>query len=94
MKIAPGAKLTDGRFDVVVIGNLGARKILANAPRIYLGSHLSMDQVHHALAKKVIARAAVKDQEIAVEIDGELAGSLPATFQILPAALRVRCPAG
>ena len=92
MKIAPEAKLTDGRFDVVTIGDMGARKILTNAPRIYVGSHLSMDQVHHALAKKVIARAVSKDEEVTVEVDGELPGRLPAEFQILPAALRVRCP--
>lgn len=92
MKIAPDAKLTDGYFDVVAIGDLGARRILTNAPRVYLGSHLSMDEVHHALAKKVVARPAAKDEEIAVEIDGELPGRLPATFQILPGALRVRCP--
>jgi diacylglycerol kinase (ATP) len=91
MKIAPDAKLTDGYFDVVAIGDLGARKILTNAPRVYLGSHLSMDQVHHALAMKVVARPAAKDEEVAVEIDGELPGRLPATFQILPGALRVRC---
>jgi len=92
MKIAPDAKLTDGRFDVVSIGDLGTRKILTNAPRIYFGSHLSMDQVHHALARKVLARPFAKDEGIAIEIDGELLGHLPATFQILPAALRVRCP--
>ena len=92
MKIAPDAKLTDGRFDVVTIGDMGARKILTNAPRIYVGSHLSMDQVHHALAKRVIARAASTDEEVTVEVDGELPGRLPATFQILPGALRVRCP--
>jgi diacylglycerol kinase (ATP) len=93
MKIAPNAKLTDGLFDVVCIGDLGARKILTNAPRVYLGSHLSMDQVHHTFARKVVARAAAKDEEITLEVDGELPGQLPATFQILAAALRVRCPA-
>jgi diacylglycerol kinase (ATP) len=93
MKIAPDAKLTDGRFDIVSIGDLGARKIVTNAPRIYLGSHLSMDQVHHSLARKVVARAASNNEEIALEIDGELPGHLPATFQVLPRALRVRCPA-
>ena len=91
MKIAPEAKLTDGYFDVVAIGDLGARRILTNAPRVYLGSHLSMDEVHHSLAKRVVARPAAKDEEITVEIDGELPGRLPATFQILPGALRVRC---
>ncbi|MDQ2854914.1 MAG: diacylglycerol kinase family lipid kinase [Acidobacteriota bacterium] len=93
MKIAPDAKLTDGLFDVVCIGDMGARKIITNAPRVYLGSHLSLDQVHHTLAKKIGVRTAAKDEVIALEIDGELPGHLPATFQILPAALRVRCPA-
>lgn len=92
MKIAPDAKLTDGRFDIVSIGDLGARKIVTNAARIYLGSHLSLDQVHHSFARKVVARAAAGDEEIPLEIDGELPGHLPATFQVLPRALRIRCP--
>jgi len=93
MKIAPEAKLTDGRFDVVSIGDLGARKILTNSPRIYLGSHLSMEDVHHAFAQKVTVRPAAKTELLNVEVDGELPGHLPATFQIVPRALRVRCPA-
>ena len=92
MKIAPDAKLTDGRFDIISIGDLGARKIVTNAPRIYLGSHLSLDEVHHTYAQKVVARPAKKGDEIALEIDGELPGFLPATFQVLPSALRIRSP--
>ncbi|MGH9882182.1 MAG: diacylglycerol/lipid kinase family protein, partial [Pyrinomonadaceae bacterium] len=92
MKIAPDAKLTDGKFDVITIGDLGAMKILTNSPRLYLGAHLSMPEVGHALARKIVARPADNDAEIALEVDGELPGRLPATFQILPQALRVRCP--
>jgi diacylglycerol kinase (ATP) len=92
MKIAPDAKLNDGRFDVVSIGDLGALKILTNAPRLYAGTHLSMNDVSHALVRKVVARTADKDAEIQLEVDGELPGRLPATFQIVPGALRVRCP--
>src|SRR5687767_8540568 len=58
MKIAPDAKLNDGKFDVVSIGDLGAAKILTNAPRLYTGSHLGIDNVGHALARKVSARPA------------------------------------
>jgi diacylglycerol kinase (ATP) len=93
MKIAPDAKLTDGKFDVVSVGDLGPLKIVTRAPRIYLGSHVSMSEVSHALAKKVVLRAADSTDEIALEIDGELPGRLPATFQIVPEALRVRCAA-
>jgi diacylglycerol kinase (ATP) len=91
MKIAPDAKLDDGLFDVVTIGDAGAFRILANAPRLYLGAHLRMDEVSHALAKRVVARAANKDEQIALELDGELVGRLPVTFQVLAGALRVRC---
>jgi YegS/Rv2252/BmrU family lipid kinase len=93
MKIAPGAKLDDGQFDVISIGDLGAARIMTNAPRIYTGTHLSMPQVNHTLAKKVLARAANKDTIVILDIDGELPGQLPASFQILPSALKVRCPA-
>ena len=93
MKIAPDAKLTDGKFDIVSVGDLSALKILTSGPRVYLGSHLSMPEVSHALARKVSVRPADHTKEIALEIDGELPGRLPATFQIIPAALRVRVAA-
>ncbi len=92
MKIAPNANLVDGEFDVISVGDLGAARILANAPRLYTGSHLGIEDVGHALAKKVVARPIDDQLRIGLEIDGELPGYLPATFQIFPEALRVRCP--
>jgi diacylglycerol kinase (ATP) len=93
MKIAPEAKLADGKFDVISVGDLSTLKIVTSAPRVYLGSHLSMSEVSHTLARKVYVRAANRNEEISLEIDGELPGRLPATFQIIPDALRVRCNA-
>ena len=90
MKIAPDAKLTDGMFDVISVGDLSAMKIFTSAPRVYSGSHLSMPEVSHALARKITVKAADSLAEIAMEVDGELPGRLPATFQIIPEALRVR----
>lgn len=90
MKIAPDAKLTDGKLDIISIGDLSAMKIFTSAPRIYTGSHLSMPEVSHALARKITVRAADRTAEVALEVDGELPGRLPATFQIVPEALRVR----
>ena len=62
-----------------------------NAHQLYLGTHLGMQQVHHSLAARVSVRPVQKDEKIALEVDGELPGHLPATFEILPQALRVRC---
>jgi diacylglycerol kinase family enzyme len=90
MKIAPDAKLTDGKLDVISIGDLSAMKLFTSAPRLYTGSHLSMPEVSHALARKITVRAADRAAEVALEVDGELPGRLPATFQIIPEALRVR----
>jgi diacylglycerol kinase (ATP) len=90
MKVAPDALLDDGRFDIITIGDLGALKILTNAHQLYLGTHLSMEQVHHAHAARVEARPARESVEVAIEVDGELPGRLPATFEVVPRALRVR----
>jgi diacylglycerol kinase (ATP) len=91
MKIAPAAKLSDGLFDVVAVGDLGALTILANSYRLYLGTHLGMQYVHHAHARRVRARP-LADEVVKLELDGEIVGKLPATFEMLPDALRVRCP--
>ena len=93
MKIAPDAKLVDGKLDVISVGDLGTARILANAPRLYTGTHLNIDKVGHTLAKKVTARPVNDKELIGIEVDGELPGFLPATFQVFPRALRVRCPA-
>lgn len=92
MKVAPDAKLDDGYFDVVTIGDATSFRLLTNAPRLYFGAHLRMSEVTHALAKQVVARPANKDKEVRVELDGEVVGRLPSTFQIVPRALRVRFP--
>jgi diacylglycerol kinase (ATP) len=91
MKIAPDAKLTDGKFDVISVGDLSALKIVTSAPRLYVGSHLSMPEVSHTLARRLILRTPTLGPQVGLEIDGELLGHLPATFQVVPEALLVRC---
>ena len=94
MRIAPKAKLNDGRFDVMAVGNLSTLSILANSYRLYLGTHLGMRQVHHARGTRLAARPAAHGAPaVRLEVDGELVGRLPATFEVVPAALRVRTPA-
>ena len=92
MKVAPDAKLDDGYFDVITIGDANSFRLLTNAPRLYFGAHLRMSEVTHELAKQVVARPASKDKEVRIELDGEVLGRLPSTFQIVPGALRVRFP--
>ena len=92
MKVAPDARLDDGFFDVVNIGDLGALQILAKSPLLYLGKHLSIEGVTHQRALSIAARPARATDTISIELDGELPGRLPAQFEIVPKRLKVRVP--
>jgi diacylglycerol kinase family enzyme len=92
MLIAPEAKLDDGYFDVINIGDLGTVKILLNAHTLYRGTHLDLPEVKSKLAKRVEI-SAVGGEDIHIETDGELPGRLPAVYEIVPKALRLRVPA-
>ncbi|MBS1792450.1 MAG: diacylglycerol kinase family lipid kinase [Acidobacteria bacterium] len=91
MKIAPDAVINDGFFDIVNIGDIKTVKILLNAYKLYGGSHLSLKEVKATLARKVEV-SPMNDEEIHIEVDGELPGRLPARFEIIPEALKVRVP--
>ncbi len=90
MMIAPEAKLNDGFLDVINIGDIRTAKIILNAYTLYRGTHIDLAEVKDTRAKRVEARPLGLDQEIHIEVDGELAGRLPATYEIVPKALRVR----
>lgn len=92
MKIAPEAKITDGFFDVVNIGDIGTAKIILKSYTLYRGTHMELAEVKFKRAHRVEARPASPDDDIRLETDGELPGKLPAVFEIEPAALRFRIP--
>jgi YegS/Rv2252/BmrU family lipid kinase len=92
MKIAPEAKITDGFFDVVNIGDIGTAKIILNSYTLYRGTHMELSEVKFKRARRVEARPTSADADIRLETDGELPGKLPAVFEILPAALCFRIP--
>ena len=90
MRIAPDAKIDDGFFDVVMIGGVSTARILANSYKLYAGTHLNVAGVHHALARKITVKPVNPTDAIPFEIDGELPGRLPATFEIVPNAIKLR----
>jgi diacylglycerol kinase (ATP) len=92
MKIAPEAKINDGFFDIVNIGDIKTAKIILRGYTLYTGTHLELPEVKSTLARKIEVAPFEKDQEIHIETDGELPGKLPATFEIVPNALKVRVP--
>ena len=95
--IAPEARLDDGLFDVVCIGDLTTSDKLAFAARIWDGEHLDLRRVEHTRARKVVAEAVGGDTPeerapVLLDVDGEQPGALPATFEVVPRALRLVVP--
>jgi diacylglycerol kinase (ATP) len=89
MKITPGASLTDGLLDVTVIGAMSKPQFLANFPKVFRGTHVSHPKVTTLRGKSFEVSA---DRGLEVYADGEHVGPLPATFEVVPKALRVVVP--
>jgi len=94
MMIAPEARLNDGLLDVVNIGDMKTAKIILNAYTLYQGTHTALDEVKSTVATRIHVEALNASQQILLETDGELPGKLPATYEVVPNALRVRIPKG
>ena len=86
MFIAPGASFDDGLFEVVILGNLNKLEVVVNLPRIYKGTHLTHPKVSHFSAKEIHVEA---KERMFLQAEGELIGEAPATFRVIPRALRV-----
>ena len=93
MLVAPNARPDDGLFDVVVVRHAPRRQMLADMKLIYTGDHLDNPNVRVVRGRKVVAAPVEETQgrPVLIETDGEGIGCLPATFEILPRALNVRC---
>lgn len=85
LPIAPDADPADALLDVVLIPKLSAAELALLAAEIILGKHFSSSTVIFRRARKVSVRSR---PGMWFNVDGELVGSVPAMFQILPRALR------
>lgn len=92
MMIAPDARIADGLLDVINIGDIRTAKVILKAYTLYSGTHLDLPEVKSRLAKKVAVKPADPKEIVHLEIDGELPGQLPAVYEVVPAALRIRVP--
>jgi YegS/Rv2252/BmrU family lipid kinase len=88
MKIAPDAALDDGAFDVITIGDVAKHTMLLHGTRVYSGTHTSLPFVTVERARRVRAESS-RGEVVLLDVDGEQPGRLPATFEILPGAVRM-----
>jgi YegS/Rv2252/BmrU family lipid kinase len=88
MRIAPGAELDDGMFDVVVLPALGRFRTLLAVPSVYHGRHLRQPGVR-VIRTSTVRVEPLDTRPLLFGIEGEQIGVAPATLTCLPGALRI-----
>jgi diacylglycerol kinase (ATP) len=86
MYTAPQADLSDGLFDIMIVGDISKPDFLVSLPRLYKGTHVTHPKVTMKLAKIIEIEARKK---MALQADGELLGELPARISVMPSALKI-----
>ncbi len=92
LPLAPTASLYKPDFTACLFKSTSRVKYFAYAAAVILRQHLRFSDVELVDGYKVTCAAVDDRKPIYFEVDGELAGQLPATFEILPDALTVLVP--
>jgi len=87
MLMCPEAGLDNGLFHVIWVRQLSRLAVLPLLARVFRGSHVKHPAVETFLAAELTVTG---PQHLLVHADGEIIGHLPATFSIVPEAIRVR----
>jgi diacylglycerol kinase (ATP) len=86
MFLAPDAKLNDGLFDVVIIGDVSKPDLLWSLPRVYKGTHLTHPKISIRRGSEIEIQSLIP---MTLQADGELLGEAPARLSIMPNALNI-----
>jgi diacylglycerol kinase (ATP) len=88
MRLSPGARVDDGMLNVNVIGAMGRLEAARCFPRVLAGTHTAHPKVRYFAARSVTVEC---EPAAGVQMDGELFGRTPGTFEVRPAAIRAIC---
>ena len=83
------ARIDDGKLDVLIFKNLGYLDIARYLGTLFMGKHTGLSDVEYFQTKKAAVRS---EEDVPVEVDGEVAARLPVTFRISSRKLRVVVP--
>ncbi len=90
MMIAPHADPSDGRLELVMLGDLSRRELLGLTGKVYRGAHLAADGVRVTSGATIEAEAVHPWASVLVDVDGEQPGKLPLRATLAKGALLFR----
>lgn len=91
MNLSPEARLDDGLLDVLAVADISRPALLRELSRVHTGGHVNSSHVKLTRATHVRIETLDPADSLGVEADGDVRGSTPAEFRVMPAALRVVC---
>ncbi|SIR66858.1 diacylglycerol kinase (ATP) [Paenibacillus macquariensis] len=85
-KLAPDARIDDGLFDVIALKNCNLPEFVRVVRMALRGEHLKDKKVIHFQTDYM---EVTSPGQVLLNLDGELGGSLPGTFQMLKQHMRI-----
>lgn len=82
----PDAIVNDGLLNLTIIRRLSKFKVLLIFPELFKGTIYRHKEIHHTTGRVITFGT---DRPDRIQVDGELVGWSPVTFEVMPAALRV-----
>ncbi len=89
MWVAPPARMDDGFLEVVVVGDVSRMEVLTNTRRLYRGTLSGHPKVEAFRAQTISLES---EEEVFIDMDGELVGRLPVRFELLSKKLQIHTP--
>jgi len=86
MKMAPFAKLDDGKIDLIIVRKASRLKLLRLFPKLFSGEHVKSPLVDY---QQVNSFSIIPDEENGLTIDGELIGHTPVHVEMEPERINV-----
>ncbi len=86
MWVAPPARMDDGLLEVVMVGDVSRMEVLTNTRRLYRGTLAGHPKVQVFSAQTISLES---EEEVFIDMDGELVGRLPAQFELLPKKIKI-----
>lgn len=90
MQVSPYSEIGDGRFDIVLIQDWNFFQSLWYSKNMYNGSIGSCSGTDIRAAAKLRVEPVNENDRVLIDLDGENAGRLPLSAEILPGAVRFR----
>jgi YegS/Rv2252/BmrU family lipid kinase len=92
LHLTPDARFFDDRFTLCLFKSHNRARYFLYAALVLACQHFRLGDVELVQARKLCCTAQVAGETIRFELDGELVGTLPATFEIVPEALTLLVP--